>query len=148
MSEISSVVKTYVSKNNVSIVRNSLVRELKYKDLDSLNTFISSLKYAEEKMPDLYEVDDGSIFSDDISEQNFEKLVNGLMDNFSEKKCKAVIEIGKSLFKESNNSIKNVEEQRGEKEDAPFSKNKQTKTIVVVVVSIIVLILLALKILK
>ena len=148
MAEISSVVKKYVSKNNVSIVRSSLVRELKFMDLDSLNTFIESLRYSEEKMADLYELDDGEVLSNEISETNYEDLINKLMNNFSENKCKTVIKIGKSLFGDDDNTFKKKEGDDGEIQEVLLSNTKQKKTIVLVVASIIILILLTLKILK
>lgn len=158
MSEVSKVVEKYVSDNNVSIVRSSLIRILKYLDLESLNSFIVSLKYAEEKMDDLYEEDNGTILLNDVSETNYKKIMEELGNNFSEKKCKHIINIGTMLYGKNTESVeakkvekRNVEnkvEERGLDEEIPFSTKKNSKVMFAAGTAIVLVIIILIKILK
>lgn len=111
--------KEAVEKNDLTTVRvmikGSFVIDPTFK---KLNEYI---KYAEDRLPDLYEEhDDDEFENSDWNKDYMNKQLNKLMYNFSKERIAHLKEVCKSIYGER---IERIEQRRKEEE------NKQTKSI-------------------
>ena len=143
MSDINAQIIKYVDKNDVEKVKATLTGLAYVGDPESFLEFKSSTEYAVRRINELFDLDDGQELNMEYSLAGYKKIAKLMMNNFSEKKYKAVVEIGLKVF-EQKSSLDDVTEKEGNDEN-PFTdalKNPVKITIVLIlVIAIVVLIL-------
>ena len=118
MTQINPVVKEYVSKNNVRVVKSTLAR-LAYV-VGFFKSFKDSTEYASASLGDIFDEDDGAEFNKEKTLSNYKHIVELMMDNFSRRKYEAVIEIGSVIF--ADQGVEKVENKTQEREKPPFGQ--------------------------
>lgn len=95
---VDSEVRKYVNEKNVEAVKSTLTG-LAYV-VDFFETFKDSAEYARANLGNIFDEDDGAEFNKEKTLNNYKYVARLMLDNFSEKKYKAVVEIGLDVFSE------------------------------------------------
>ena len=134
MGNISSSVMKYVELNDTKSVRIALTTIGYIADYDSFEQFKTSTEYANAHLDDLFELDNDEVIDSSVSEDTYKKIMKQLMNNFSEKKYKALIQCGTKIFKKNYQKIEpNTKEIKGmsskKKEELDPFLTKETTTV-------------------
>lgn len=128
MGTISSTVIKYVEKGDVEATRTALITVGYIGDYDSLVVFKKSTDYANEKLEDLFQEDDGKEYNTSFSVAAYKNVIKLMMNNFSEKKYRDAVQIGKSVFKNNkpeDSKIRNEAGKGAPKSDGFFQRLKK-----------------------
>lgn len=134
MVEIDEKVKKWVEEKNVKAVKLMLTSLAYGGDAGSFGLFKDSAEYAFEKLGDIFDVDNGAAFTREKTLDNYIKVAELMLSNFSEKKYNAVIEIGLAVFKPEEENIKvEIKEEK-----SPLSQVLSNPILIVIAVILLV----------
>lgn len=115
---IDSRVRKYVNENNVEAVK-SILTGLAYV-VDFFETFKDSAEYARANLENIFDEDDGAEFNKEKTRNNYKYVARLMLDNFSEKKYEAVVEIGLDVF--SDQAAEYAADGKQEEKALPFGQ--------------------------
>ena len=141
MAIVNEQLRKYVEENDIEGVKSTLTGMGYFGDTKSFYEFKTSTEYALERITDLFDDDDGQEVVIEYSLSGYKKVAKMMMNNFSEKKYNAAIEIGLKVFETSNNGGEKEEKINGGNPLAEALKNPMKIVIALLVVIAVVLLI-------
>ena len=115
---VDSEVRKYVNEKNVEAVKSTLTG-LAYV-VGFFETFKDSAEYARANLGNIFDEDDGAEFNKEKTLNNYKYVARLMLNNFSEKKYKAIVEIGLDVFSEQ--AAEYAADEKQEEKELPFGQ--------------------------
>lgn len=145
MAEINARLKKIVQEEDVEEIKSVLTGWGYFGDIDSFFEFKELVEYAQKNILNLFDEDDGKEFTKDFTLEGYRKVVRLMMDNFSQKKYDAVIDIGMKVFGQAEGTIRENNASEGEKKSLLSVIFKNPMKIVIAVLFVIAIIIIVIK---